>query len=79
MTNLKLDPWESVTAYVFQDDLHNRLTPRIVDVAYTAFCLAKSPNKEDEGSSDWFTDTKPTIERMIDTIYKEVKKELEAQ
>ncbi len=59
---------DALLEYVLQDDLHNRLTPRIVDIAYTAFNLAKQPNNEDGGPSDWFTDTKPTVDKMIEKV-----------
>lgn len=51
--------------YVLQDDVHNRLTPRVIDIAYTAFMQAKQPNTEDGGASDWFNDTKPVVARAI--------------
>lgn len=54
--------------YISQDDLHNRLTPRIADVAYTAFRIAKSANADDGGPTDWFNDTKPVVMEMIAKI-----------
>ena len=57
-----------IVEYVLQDDLHNRLTPRVVDIAYSAFMAAKCPNSEDGGPSDWFTDTKPMVMRKIAEI-----------
>lgn len=39
--------------------------PRIVDLCFTAFMSAKRPNNEDGGPSDWFTDTKPDIDKLI--------------
>jgi len=71
LTNTTQDtllPWTDLLAYVLQDDLHNRLTPRVIDIAYTAFMLAKQPNKEDGGDSDWFNDTKPAIKEAIDKL-----------
>lgn len=65
--------FEGLVVYILQDDLHNRLTPRIIDVAYTAFMLAKQPNKEDGGDSDWFTDTRPVVLEMIAKIEKDLK------
>ena len=65
--------FEGLVAYILQDDLHNRLTPRIVDIAYTAFLLAKRPNTEDGGESDWFTDTRPVVQEMITKIVKDLK------
>lgn len=67
-TQEELLPWTDLLAYVLQDDLHNRLTPRVIDIAYTAFMLAKQPNKEDGGDSDWFNDTKPAIKEAIDKL-----------
>ena len=66
------EAWTNLLAYVLQDDLHNRLTPRVIDIAYTAFNLAKQPNTEDGGSSDWFTDTKPTVDKMIAKLRKDL-------
>ena len=55
--------------YVFQDDLHNRLTPRVVDIAYSAFMLgACGKNKDDGGRCDWFNDTKPMVMEKISEI-----------
>lgn len=65
--------FDGLVAYILQNDLHNRLTPRIIDVAYTAFMLAKQPNKEDGGESDWFTDTRPVILELIAKIDKDLK------
>ena len=62
----------NLLAYVLQDDMHNRLTPRVVDIAYTAFTLAKQANTEDGGSSDWFNDTKPEISRLIAKLRKDL-------
>lgn len=60
--------WTNLLAYALQDDMHNRLTPRVIDIAYTAFTLAKRANKEDGGASDWFNDTKPTVTQMIASL-----------
>ena len=73
-----LDPSGSVTAYVLQDYLHNRLVPRIVDIAYTAFMSAKRPNDEDGGPSDWFTDTRPAVMEAIGKIRSAVEQEIRA-
>lgn len=62
------DPWRSLLAYVLQDELHNRLTPRVIDIAYTAFIIAKQPNTEDGGSSDWFNDAKPAVKKAIEKL-----------
>lgn len=65
----------SVIDYVIQEDVHNCTTPRIIDIAYTAFTLAKSANDEDGGPTDWFTDTRPAvlkaIKRLADALLKE--------
>lgn len=58
--------------YVLQDDVHNRLTPRVIDIAYTAFMQAKQPNDEDGGASDWFNDTKPVVARAIAKLRKDL-------
>ena len=63
---------DGLLEYVLQDDIHNRLTPRIVDIAYTAFMLAKEPNSEDGGPSDWFNDTKPSVMKSIDKLRGEL-------
>lgn len=65
--------FEGLVAYILQNDLHNRLTPRIIDVAYTAFVLAKQPNKEGGGESDWFTDTRPVVLELIAKIEKDLE------
>lgn len=66
------DPAQDVAAlvdYVLQDDLHNRLTPRVVDIAYSAFMLGRSgKNKDDGGPCDWFNDTKPMVDAKIAEI-----------
>lgn len=59
---------DELIAYVLQDDLMNRLVPRVVDIAYNAFMSAKRPNNEDGGPSDWFTDTKPMVDAKIAAI-----------
>ena len=58
--------------YVLQDDVHNRLTPRVIDIAYTAFMQAKQANTEDGGASDWFNDTKPVVVRAIAKLRKDL-------
>lgn len=70
--------WTNLLAYVLQDDMHNRLTPRVIDIAYTAFTLAKQPNNEDGGASDWFNDTKPHITKLIAKLHKDLTDELDA-
>lgn len=69
------ESWTNLLAYVLQDDVHNRLTPRVIDIAYLAFMAAKQPNKEDGGASDWFTDTKPMIAEAISKLKKDLIKE----
>lgn len=55
--------------YVLQDDLHNRLTPRVVDIAYSAFMLGRrGKNKDDGGPCDWVNDTKPMVDAKIAEI-----------
>lgn len=68
------DSHEGLIAYILQEDLHNRLTPRIIDIAYTAFMLAKQPNKEDGGASDWYTDTRPAILELIAKVERDLEK-----
>lgn len=58
--------------YVLQDYVHNRLTPRVVDIAYTAFRIAKRQNDDDGGPTDWFNDTKPTVMEAIDKLRKDL-------
>lgn len=65
--------------YVLQGDVHNRLTPRVIDIAYTAFIQAKAPNDEDGGPSDWFNDTKPMIERTIEKLRRDLFAERDAR
>lgn len=60
---------KDVIGYVLQDDLLNRLTPRVVDIAYSAFRLGRSgKNKDDGGPCDWFNDTKPMVMVTISQI-----------
>ena len=67
------DTFDGLLAYVLQDDLHNRLTPRVIDIAYTAFMSgACGKNEEDGGRCDWFNDTKPVVEAAIEEIRKEL-------
>lgn len=70
------EAWTNLLAYVLQDDLHNRLTPRIIDIAYTAFMQAKRPNDEDGGASDWFNDTRPMVRELIAKLRKDLVEEL---
>jgi hypothetical protein len=66
------DAWTDLLGYVLQDDLHNRLTPRVIDIAYTAFTLALERNKDDGGPTDWFNDTRPTILKLIEKLRKDL-------
>ena len=60
--------------YVLQDDLNNRLTPRVVDIAYTAWQLGRSGvNKDDGGPCDWFNDTRPKVMDCIASIRAAIK------
>lgn len=68
--------WTNLLAYVLQDDLHNRTTPRIIDIAYTAFMAAKAVNKENGGPSDWFNDTKPVVMEAIAALRNDLIEEL---
>lgn len=61
--------------YVLQEETHNRLTPRVIDIAYTAFMCAKASNKEDGGPTDWFTDTRPVIQEAIAKLRKDLSEE----
>lgn len=55
--------------YVLQDDQLNRLTPRVMDIAYSAFMLGRcGKNTDDGGPCDWFTDTKPMVDAKIAEI-----------
>ena len=70
------EAWTNLLAYVLQDELHNRLTPRVIDIAYTAFMQAKRPYDEDGGASDWFNDTRPVVRELIAKLRKDLIKEL---
>lgn len=60
--------------YALQDDTHNRLTPRVIDIAYTAFMRgATGRNPDDGGPCDWFTDTKPAIEKAIGRLRDDLR------
>jgi hypothetical protein len=65
--------FDGLLAYVLQDDLHNRLTPRVIDIAYTAFMSgAAGKNKDDGGPCDWFNDTKPVVQAAIAKLSKDL-------
>lgn len=58
--------------YFLQHDMRNRLEPRVIDIAYTAWEHGRlGKNKDDGGPCDWFTDTRPLIMKGINTIRKE--------
>ena len=74
------DTFAELVQYILQDDIHNRLTPRIVDIAYYAFMLAKQgKNKDDGGPCDWFNDTKPMVMEQLDKIKKDLAEEARHQ
>jgi hypothetical protein len=50
----------------------NIYRPRILDLCYTAFLMAKQPNPEDGGASDWMTDTMPKIKALIEQMKERV-------
>lgn len=65
------NPWTDLLAYVLQDDLHNRLTPRVIDIAYTAF-KSGAVGKTKGGPNDWMNDTKPRILDAIEKLRKDL-------
>lgn len=70
------EPCAELIDYILQDDIHNRLTPRVVDIAYSAFMLAKQgKNKDDGGPCDWFNDTKPMVMEQLAKIKKDLASE----
>jgi hypothetical protein len=56
--------------YVLQDDIHNRLTPRVVDIAYSAFTFGRRNTPH-----DWFNDTKPMVMEQLSKIQKHLAEE----
>ena len=56
--------------YVLQDDIHNRLTPRVVDIAYSAFTVGRRDTPH-----DWFNDTKPMVMEQLAKIQKHLAEE----
>ena len=56
--------------YVLQDNLHNRLTPRVVDIAYSAFTVGRRDTPH-----DWFNDTKPMVMEQLAKIKKHLAEE----
>lgn len=63
---------KEIVEYILQSDLQNRLTPRIVDIAYTAFINSFNKNPDDGGPTDWFNDTLPNVLLQIAAIKKAV-------
>lgn len=64
---------DALIDYVLQDDEHNRLTPRVIDIAFSAFMVAKSgKNKDDGGAFDWFNDTRPMVLQQLEKIRKDL-------
>lgn len=60
--------------YVLQNDIHNRLTPRVTDIAYSAFMFGRTgKNKDDGGPCDWFNDTKPMVMEQLAKIQKDMR------
>lgn len=45
----------------------------IIDYCYTAFMRAKEANPDDGGPTDWFTDTKPHIDKLIAGMRRDVE------
>lgn len=64
----------SLLEYIFQEDVNNRLKPRLIDIGYTAFMNSFKPNKDDGGKSDWFNDTRPIIQNAIEMLKKDIFK-----
>ena len=58
----------NVVQSVFETDRRVSEHPRIIDLCYTAFMRAKAKNDEDGGTTDWFTDTKPQIDKLIEEM-----------
>ena len=56
--------------YVLQDNLHNRLTPRVVDIAYSAFTFGRRDTPH-----DWVNDTKPMVMEQLVKIQKHLAEE----
>lgn len=66
---------DALLDYALQEDTCNRLTPRVIDIAYTAFMRgATGRNPDDGGPCDWFTDTKPSVEETIGLLRDDLRK-----
>lgn len=61
--------------YVLQDDIYNRLTPRVVDITYSAFVSGRGGRNEAGEPCDWFNDTKPRVVVWLDKIKKDLTEE----
>ncbi len=70
LTATKPSPEFAGLGHLFDIELGNGVTPRIIDACYTAFMQAKAPNDEDGGPSDWFTDTRPRVTKIIAKMKK---------
>jgi hypothetical protein len=69
-------PMSELVDYILQDDIHNRLTPRVVDIAYSAFMIGRGgKNPDDGGPCDWFNDTKPMVIEQLTKIRKDLTDE----
>ena len=67
------EPCAELIDYILQDDTHNRLTPRVVDIAYSAWSLGRSgQNNDDGGPCNWFNDTKPMVMTRLAMIKKDL-------
>lgn len=76
LAELAVEPVAELVDYILQDDIHNRLTPRVVDIAYSAFVLGRSgTNSDDGGPCDWFNDTKPMVMEQIAKVKKDLAEE----
>ncbi|WP_435008023.1 hypothetical protein P12x_005290 [Tundrisphaera lichenicola] len=63
----------SALGHIFEtENWQNPYRARIIDLCYTAFLMAREPNKEDGGASDWFNDTLPHIKAQIERMERNV-------
>ena len=70
------EPCAELIDYILQADIHNRLTPRVVDIAYSAWSLGRSgKNMDDGGPCDWFNGTKPMVMTQLAKIKKDLAEE----
>lgn len=69
-------PCSELVEYILQDDIRNRLTLRVVDIAFSAFVLGRSgTNSDDGGPCDWFNDTKPMVMEQLAKVKKDLAEE----